>query len=539
VPETGGPTTQSGILYQNSIAALYLGRLLDLRPVPAGKRVSAVRLEAPEQIDDIVIGYSNGSRLLIQAKESVSASGAPWKKFWSNLHAQLTIPETRQDEYRLVLGTFSDDLESLREACDRSQGKEDATEWLASLNTVQRRLVEQIATALACLAEDVFPCMRRLTVEFWPRAHIESTGVRDWIPDSSIKRETLFSVLRDACGGAARVRAVFTANQLATWLFDVHKIKVFGAPGDGLDNYLRSIGAQFDAIAVPATSLSSSQDNLLVWPDVVSISRTHYSDFEDEIPFAFRARLDSTVDLGDFPSGAASCIFLVAGAGFGKSTLLRAMARRLAGNTSYVPAHLSADILQSYRSIELYLSTAVNQYYRSNIDWTALCEQGRAVLLIDGLDELSDEGRSAIATMIDQAHALYPSLSMLIAARDSAATVLPSNFEYCRLEPLDEEQLADLLSRYLAVRRGFDSATVISDVMRRPELVALCSIPLFAAMLVATLPSTGGVPHSRADLLERYLDVALSPHRHKKTGRPQLPLSMLRRGAEILVKATC
>jgi hypothetical protein len=258
--EAGGPTTQSGILYQNSIAALYLGRLLDLRPVPVGKRVTSVRLEAPEQIDDIVVGYSNGSRLLIQAKESVSITSDPWKKFWSDLYAQGAMPEGRLDEYRLVLGTFSNDLDHLREACDRSQGKENATEWLAALSKAHASLIANVAAAMACSPEDVFSYFQRLTVEFLPRAHIESTGVRDWIPESSVKKETLFPILRDACGGAGRVRALFAAGRLAAWLFDIHKIKVFGAPGDGLDNYLRSVTVQFDAIAVPGTSLNSNRN---------------------------------------------------------------------------------------------------------------------------------------------------------------------------------------------------------------------------------------------------------------------------------------
>jgi hypothetical protein len=45
--ERGGPTTQAGIRYQNSVAALYLGDLLrwDL-PHPA-ERAREIRLEAP------------------------------------------------------------------------------------------------------------------------------------------------------------------------------------------------------------------------------------------------------------------------------------------------------------------------------------------------------------------------------------------------------------------------------------------------------------------------------------------------------------
>jgi NACHT domain len=536
MPEAGGPTTQSGILYQNSIAALYLGRLLDLRPVSTGQRIKSVRLEAPEQIDDIIIDYTNGSRLLIQAKESLSISSGPWRKFWADLNAQLRAPDSRLDQYRLILGTFSDDVENLREACDRSQGKEHFAEWLAALNSGQKRLIDHVAAALACPVEDVFSHIRRLTVEFLPRAHIESIGIRDWIPNSSTGQQTLFAILRDACGGGGRIRATFTASQLATRLFDSHKIQIFGAPGDGLENYLRSIGAEFDAIMVPGTPLSSSENHLLVWPNVSSISRAHHTDFEDEIPFRFHVKTEEAIELKNFPHDVTSRVFLVAGAGFGKSTFLRAIARRLASSTSYVPAYISADVLQSYRSIDQYLTTTANQYYRANIDWTTLCEQGRAVLLIDGLDELSDEGRSTVATMINQADVLYPAVPILVAARDSAAISLPASFQYCRLERLDDEQLSDLLKRYLAIRKGVDDSTLISNVIRKAELVALCRIPLFAAMLVATLPPAGNVPDSRADLLERYLDVVLSPHRHKKTGRPQLPLSSLRKGAEVLAR---
>jgi hypothetical protein len=178
-----------------------------------------------------------------------------------------------------------------------------------------------------------------------------------------------------------------------------------------------------------------------------------------------------------------------------------------------------ADVLQNYAAIELYLSTAVNQQYRSTIDWATLCEQGRAVLLIDGLGELSDEARSSVSTMIEQTHALYPALSLLIAARDSTAISLPPNFEYCCVERLGDEQLVALLKRYLSKRTGFDKATLPRDVLRHPELAALCRVPLFSALLVATLPPRGELPRGRSELLERYIGVALSPQRLSRNSR--------------------
>ena len=51
--ERGGPTTQSGILYQNSITALYLGRLCDPRSYEYSERVVRVRVDAPDTVDDL------------------------------------------------------------------------------------------------------------------------------------------------------------------------------------------------------------------------------------------------------------------------------------------------------------------------------------------------------------------------------------------------------------------------------------------------------------------------------------------------------
>jgi hypothetical protein len=50
--ERGGATTQSGILYQNPVAALYLGRLCDSTPRPDHQAVTAVRVEAPTAVDE-------------------------------------------------------------------------------------------------------------------------------------------------------------------------------------------------------------------------------------------------------------------------------------------------------------------------------------------------------------------------------------------------------------------------------------------------------------------------------------------------------
>ena len=87
--EAGGPATQGGIFFQNTIAALYLGRMLDLRSRASCDRVVHVRVEAPEFVDDMVVRFADGSRCFIQAKRSIMRSSSnEWNALWGNLLRQ-------------------------------------------------------------------------------------------------------------------------------------------------------------------------------------------------------------------------------------------------------------------------------------------------------------------------------------------------------------------------------------------------------------------------------------------------------------------
>ena len=100
--EQGGPATQSGIGYQNSIAALYLGRLLD----PAARRknedVIEVRVEAPTEVDDIVVVFQDLHTAYIQAKENIEPRGEVWEKLWKHFESQLASSNFNRGRDRLL-----------------------------------------------------------------------------------------------------------------------------------------------------------------------------------------------------------------------------------------------------------------------------------------------------------------------------------------------------------------------------------------------------------------------------------------------------
>lgn len=88
VAERGGAATQEGIYYQNTIAARYLADLLELSQQPPRDRVVEVRVEAPADVDDIVVRYADGHRDWIQVKTDLTASGEAWGRLWENLGRQ-------------------------------------------------------------------------------------------------------------------------------------------------------------------------------------------------------------------------------------------------------------------------------------------------------------------------------------------------------------------------------------------------------------------------------------------------------------------
>src|SRR5262245_1615175 len=99
--EAGGPANQAGIYFQNTIAALYLGRMVDLRSRARRDRILHVRVEAPEAVDDIVVLLGDGSRRYIQAKRSIDVTSDAWDRAWQQFWKQLARPTTALED-RLV-----------------------------------------------------------------------------------------------------------------------------------------------------------------------------------------------------------------------------------------------------------------------------------------------------------------------------------------------------------------------------------------------------------------------------------------------------
>ena len=142
--EAGGTATQAGIFYQNSVAAMALAELLDFDPRSARERATEVRLEAPEDVDDIVIRFADEHRRFQNVKLSIRVGNSAWSGIWRSLSAQHGSPTFgSNDQLTLVVEEKSSDSEAVGALCERAASSIDDQELRARLTGPQGRGARQ------------------------------------------------------------------------------------------------------------------------------------------------------------------------------------------------------------------------------------------------------------------------------------------------------------------------------------------------------------------------------------------------------------
>lgn len=303
--ERGGPTPQAGLLYQNSITALRLGRMLDTADRPDSQVVVRVRAEAWEHIDDTVVTFRDGHRDFIQAKEAVTH--AAWRELWSDVAAQFAQSFARgTDRILLVFGESPHRVRNVREAAARAAGARTTAEWVERLTKDQADVVRDVA-ALTCIAEgsdDLRVLFASVDVEVLTLRDIEVDLVPRWMPPSTTTAIGLFRLLRDRVPGEATIRAEFDREALIRSLVD-----------EDASFRLTMVSDADVASAAAATT---------------ALLRQHRATFGTTGHHLRRAVVDDILAWFGSPQTEGNVAMLIDDAGTGKSVVMRDVTERLA-----------------------------------------------------------------------------------------------------------------------------------------------------------------------------------------------------------------
>lgn len=534
VAERGGAATQEGIYYQNTIAARYLADLLELSQQPPRDRVVEVRVEAPADVDDIVVRYADGHRDWIQVKTDLTASGEAWGRLWENLGRQRVSPQFGAEDRLLVtIGEPGEAPLALREMCARAETSVDLDELQTRLTKKQKMMLVSVLKALGDIALPI-EVLRRTTIEIKPLSEVEREfSVRRLGSAFSLPIQ-LLSNLRDIAGGGARRKQLFVAPLLRQRLKSQFGVDISEPLDWGLSAY-RATVLRLSRLDIPGTGRSGSSEELFIWPRASEYQTGALSDFEDEIPGVMAIPQRTTIELQDFPCPGLDRCVIVAGPGHGKSALLQAVAARLT-SSPYVPVVVPLPSFADRGAHVLdYINNEVNREMNIRADWNRLAEQGLLVLLFDGLDEIPAGKRRIALGNIATFSARFPSVPWLLTVRDPVALSGPIDAQKIELLPLDESDIERFLKTAKSTlgTRG-DVDRLMPQLRNYPDLQRLTRIPLFLMMLVALIDTAGNLPNGRADLIELYLKTLFSPFEHKPIASDGRSSAQLRHVAEAL-----
>lgn len=534
--ETGGPSTQSGIYYQNTWAALYLGCLIDPLSRSANETVVSVQLEAPESVDDIVVTYRSGFKRYIQAKESLKLGTKAWNKLWEDFENQ-HLKNNQNYEMILAVGSNKSLLNNIRDLCARAKNKATYSEWRDSLTQDHRKLVEKITPLFKNENPDfTFHLLKKIEVQIWPLEALERDLSGIYLPASSGESDTLLSVLRDMAGGFARTRGTFFQYRVLDDLSKKHKIKISDREDWGIDAYRKAIRAFTEQLSVPGTNIMGRIAELFVWlPLTKRDANNKHRDFEEEdVRWRF-IQPRSSIDLYDFPRRDIKKAIIDASAGFGKSVLLRAICNKLSEDQVFVPVIVPLDQLGASRlGVAEFLDQKINKQFGVCVDWQRLCEGGRLVLLFDGLDELSDMDRTTTTQNISLFQSRFPRVSWILTVRDGSILSSPMSAERLDIARLDEKAIAKFVASYKKAGSKVDEKELKGHLYKNTDFGRLLRIPLFLSLVLSISKAGSDLPKTRIELLESYLVLLFSPERHKSIALEAEILDDIRVVAEFL-----
>lgn len=145
--------------------------------------------------------------------------------------------------------------------------------------------------------------------------------------------------------------------------------------------------------------------------------------------------------------------------------------------------------------------------------------EGRVLLLIDGLDEISDAGlRARFCRKVEKIHLAFPEAPVIVTSRivgyREMKLRITRGFEHVTVQELTPEDKDDFARRWCVVtespaRRESAAQELISDIHSTDRIERLTGSPMLLTTMALVKKKVGKLPSRRADLYREAVDVLL------------------------------
>lgn len=221
--------------------------------------------------------------------------------------------------------------------------------------------------------------------------------------------------------------------------------------------------------------------------------------------------------------------------GAGKTTFLRRLAMECADGRfrpDLVPAFVP---LREFSEVNE--ERAIADHILKNWGAVAKADEvlkaGRALVLLDGLDEVPDRDHTRVRKCIEQFAADYSASTMVITCRIAAREYLFEHFTEVEMADFDETQIAQFAKNWFVAKNDPPKGDLfLAKLKNNPPIRELASSPLLCTLLCLIFEERTDFDGDRAELYREGLDVLLKTWDGKRSierDRPYRKLTAARR----------
>ena len=201
--------------------------------------------------------------------------------------------------------------------------------------------------------------------------------------------------------------------------------------------------------------------------------------------------------------------------GIGKTTFLKYLAIQCSEynfHSNKVPIFITLKDFaefENHPSLALYINHLLCPYGIVNPQIMQVLKHGRAMILLDGLDEVREEDSYRILKQIRDLSNQFPTNQFIISCRISGREYTFKHFTEVEVTDFNEQQIISFVTKWFAAADPVKGGRFIQKLKENESIQELANNPLLLTLLCLVFEDSADFPTNRSELYKQGIDLLL------------------------------